>query len=144
MINYYNVLFTKTFNLCTEFYPLKKMLDRLITNSATVSTLWLWSVAGNRCGSFRQIDGQVNNGRSIYFCFVPMNCCCWSICILSANWWTDRELKEWLFLLCGDGIIFLIDLCPLSKLPDRSRTEKAIVSVLWWWCPPPQQSASFE
>ena len=124
--------------------PLNKMMDRSITNSATVSTLWWWSVAGNRCKSLEEIDGQVNNGRSDCFYFATMIRCRNQVEVLQGDWWTGQERKEWLFLICDDDVLLLIDLCSLSKLMEKSTTEGVTVSTMQWWCVAPDCSVLFQ
>ena len=80
--------------------------------------------------------------------------------VLQTNWWTGRELKKKLFLLCNDGVLPLIDICPLTKLMDRwrtegetvctsnqlmdrSRTEGETFFTLQWWCVAADRYLSF-
>ena len=73
-----------------------------------------------------------------------MNCCSWSMCVLSGNWWTGGEPKEELFLLCDDDLLLLMDLRPSRTLRDRSRTEGGTVSTLRWWSVAADGSPSFK
>ena len=42
----------------------------------------------------------------------------------------DPEPNETLFLLSDDDLLPMIDMCPLSKLMDKSTTERENVSTL--------------
>ena len=108
-------------------------MDRWRTEGETVFTLRWSSVPPNRCQSFKQIDGQVENGRKHTFYFAMMICCCYRSRVLQGNWWTGGELKEKMFLLCDDDPLLQTDLTPSKKLMDRWRTEGEIVSTLRWW-----------
>ena len=103
-----------------------------------------WSVAANRCQFFKQIDGQVKNTRRNCFYFAMMICCCWWISVLQGNLGPGRERKEKIFLLCDDELLLLIDVRPLSKLMDRSRTDRGNVSTLRWWSVAADASPSFK
>ena len=67
----------KLFLLCDdEMLPLidvrpsNKLMDRSRTEGDTVSTLRWWSVAADRCASFKQIDGQVANWERKFFLWI--------------------------------------------------------------------------
>ena len=120
------------------------MRDWLVTKGDSVSTLPQWSVAKTRWKSFKLIDGQVENTRRKCFYFVMMKCCLWSMCVLQTNWWTGREPKEKLLLLCDDEMLPLMDVRPSDKLMDRSRTPGENVSTLRWWNVASDGCASFK
>ena len=108
-------------------------MDRSKTQGDIVSTLRWWSVAANRCQSFKQIDGQLENRKTNCFYFAIMICCCWWISVLQGHLGTGREPKEKIFLLCNDNLLLLMDLHPLRTFTDSSRTEVATDSTLGWW-----------
>ena len=57
--------------------------------------------------------------------------CCWKYMeILQGNGRTDVEPNKILFLLSDDELLLLINVHPLTKLMDRSRTEGETVSTL--------------
>ena len=119
---------------CKQYVsPSNKLMDRSKTQGEIVSTLRWWSIAGNRCQSFKQIDGQINNLRRHCFYFAMMISCCWWISVLQRNWWTGLEQKEKVFVLCDDDLLLLMDLHPSRTFMDRSRTGGAINSTLGWW-----------
>ena len=109
------------------------MRDWLVTKGDSFSTFPQWSVAKSRRKSFKLIDGQVENIRRNSFYFAMMKCCLWSMCVLQRNWWTGREHKEKLLLLCDDEMLPLINVRPSKKLMDRWRTEGENVYTLRWW-----------
>ena len=133
------------FLLCNdELLPLvdmcssRKLTDRSRTEEETVSTLQWWSVATDWCGSFQQVDGQVENRRRNCFYFVMMICCCKQMWVLQTNWWTGREPKETLFLLCDDELLLQTELSPSSKLNEFSISKRSVsfyivVMICWWW-----------
>ena len=80
--------------------PSRKLMDRSRTEGENLSTLRWWTVAADRCASFKEIDGQVENRRRKCFYFAMMVSCCW---------WIVR---------------------PSSTFRDRLRTAGAIDSTL--------------
>ena len=70
--------------------PSRKLMDRLRSKGENISTLRWWSVAVNRCVSFQQIDGQVENRRRKYVYFAMIIRCCYWSSVLEGNWWTGR------------------------------------------------------
>ena len=124
--------------------PLKKLMDRSRTEGEKFSTLRWWSVAANRCESFKQVDGQIKNPRRHCFYFAMMIRCWKQMPVLQTNQWTGRQPKEKLFLLCDDDLFPLIDVRPLSKLMDRSRTEGESVYTLRWWNVAATRAESFK
>ena len=66
----------------TDASPSNKSMDRSRTEGETVSTLQWWSVPADRCASFKQIDGQVENGRRKCLYFAMMKCCCYQSRVL--------------------------------------------------------------
>ena len=73
-----------------------------------------------------------------------MNCCSWSMWVLSGNWWTGQEPKKELFLLCDDQLLLETDVSPSNKLMDRWRTEGEIVCTLRWSTVAADGSPSFK
>ena len=124
--------------------PLKKLMDRSRTEGEKFSTLRWWSVAANRCESFKQIDGQVENRSRNSFYFAMMICCCKQMWVLQINWWTSRERKEKVFELCDDDQLLLMDVRPSRTFTDRWRTEGETVSTLQWWTVATDRCASFK
>ena len=124
--------------------PLNKLMDRSRTEGKTVYTLRWWSVAPNRCASFKEIDGQVENRRRKCFYFAMMICCCKQMRFLQGHLWTGREPKENLFLLCDDHLFLLKDLHPSRTFRDMSTTEGETVSTLRWWSVAANRFESFE
>ena len=61
---------------CCYRSPSRKMMDRWRTQGETVSTFRWWTVATDQCASFKEIYGQVANGRRNYFYFAMIICCC--------------------------------------------------------------------
>ena len=132
----------KMFLLCdddpllqTDASPSNKLMDRSRSERENVSTLRWWSVAANRCQSFKQIDGQVEKRKRNCFYFAMMICCCWWISVLLGYLGTGRELKEKMFLLCDEYLLPLIDVRPLNKLMDRSLTEGEsvlFIKYIYW------------
>ena len=108
-------------------------MDRSRTEGENVSTLRWWTVANDGCSSFKEIDGQVENGRRKCFYFAMMICFCWWIPVLQGHFGTGRERKEKLFVLCDDDLLPLMDLRPSRKLMDRWRTEVETDSTFGWW-----------
>ena len=106
--------------------PSRKLMERSITQGESFSTLRWWSVAANRCESFKQIDGQVDNRTKNCFYFAMMIRCWKKMRVLQRNWWTGREQNQKMFLLCDVELLPLIDVRPLRKLMDRSRTEEKL------------------
>ena len=112
----------KMFLLCdddpllqTDVRPSNKLMDKSRTEGETVYTLRWWSVAANRCESFKQIYGQVENRRKNCLYFEMMIRCCKQNWVLQGHWVRGRELKEQLFQHCGDEMLVLINVSPLSK-----------------------------
>ena len=124
--------------------PWRKWRDKSRAKRNTVSTLGWWTVASGRCASFKQINGQIKNRRRNCLYFAMMICCCWWIFALQGNWWTGRELKEKLFLLCDDDLLLLMDLRPSRTFRDRSRTKGETVYTLRWWSVAADGSPSFK
>ena len=60
--------------LLPEQSPSRKLMDRWRTEGENISTLRWWSIAANRCESFKQIYGQVENRRRNWFYFGLMIC----------------------------------------------------------------------
>ena len=118
-------------------------MDSWRTQGENVSTLRWWNVASDRCASFKQIDGQVENTRRKCFYFAMMKCCLWWMSVLQTIWWTGREHQEKMFLLCDDEMFPLMDVRPSNKLMDRSRTEGENVSFLRWWTVAATRAESF-
>ena len=58
-----------------------------------------------------------------------MNCCCYRSRVLHANWWTGREPKEKMFLLCDDDPLLQTDVSLSNKLMDRWRTKKKLFKL---------------
>ena len=106
----------------TDASPSNKSMDRSTTEGETVSTLRWWSVPADRCASFKQIDGQVENGRRKCLYFGMMKCCCYQSRVLSANWWTGGEPKETFFY-------FAVMICYCW-----SRTEAGTDFTSGSWC----------
>ena len=130
----------KIFLLCDdEMLPLidvrlsKKLMDTLGTLGENLSTLRWWSVAADGSPSFKGIYGQVENQRRKCFYFAMMIRCCWWISVLQGDLRTGREPKEKIFILCDDDLLLLIDVRPLRKLMDRSRTDRGNVFTFRWW-----------
>ena len=79
----------KVFLLCddellmqTDVSPSNKLMDRSRTEGENVCTLPWWSVAADRCASFKEIDGQVKNWQRKCFYFAMMIPSCWSMWVL--------------------------------------------------------------
>ena len=71
--------------------------------------------------------------------------CCWkNMQNLQGNGGIDREGNETLFLLSEHEVLPLIDVPPLRKFMDTSRTEGEIVFTLRWWSVTADGSASFK
>ena len=128
----------------TEINLLTKMRDWFLTEVDSVSPWRQWSVAATRRKSFNQIDGQVENLRRNCSYFVMMIRCWKQMPVLQTNWWTGREQKEKLFLLCDDDLLLLMDLCPSRTFTDRWRTEGETVYTLQWWSVAADGSPSFK
>ena len=64
--------------------------------------------------------------------------------ILQADGGIDPEPNETLFLLSDDDLLPMIDMCPLSKLMDKSTTERENVSTLQWWSVAANRFESFK
>ena len=124
--------------------PSRKWRDKSRGKRKTVSTLRWWSVAADGSPSFKEIDGQVENGRRNFFYFAMMIRCCWWISVLQGHLGTGREPKEKLFLICDDDPLLLMDLRPSRTFRDRSRTEGETVSNLRWWSVSADGSPSFK
>ena len=60
--------------LLMDLRPSKTFTDRWRTEGETVSTLQWWTVATDRCASFKEVDGQVKNRSSDWFYFGLMIC----------------------------------------------------------------------
>ena len=88
--------------------------------------------------------GQMENLRRNCFYFAMIICCCYRSRVLQTNWWTGRERKDTLFLLCDDDLLLLMDLRPSRTFRDRSRTEGKTVSTLGWWTVATDWCASFK
>ena len=119
-------------------------MDRSRTEGEKFSTLRWWSVAANRCESFKQVDGQIKNPRRHCFYFAMMIRCWKQMWVLQTNWWTDQEPKEKLFVLCDDDLLLLMDLRPSRTFRDRSRTEGETVYNFWWSTVATDRCASFK
>ena len=57
-------------------------------------------------------------------------CCCKQMRILHGNGGIDPEPNKTLFLLSDDQLLPLMNVRPLSKLMDRSKTQGETVSTL--------------
>ena len=124
--------------------PFNKLIDRWRTEGEHISTFRWWSVAANRCESFKQIYGQVENQKRKCFYF-PMMIRCWKqMWVLQINWWTRREQKEKIFLLCDDDLLLLMDLRPSRTFRERLRTEGENVATFRWWTVDADLCASFK
>ena len=121
----------------------RKWRDRSRAKRNTVYTFRWWTVASDRCASFKQIDGQIKNRKRNCLYFAMMICCQWSIFVVQTNWCTDREPKEKIFILFHDDLLLQTDVSPSNKLMDRSRTERENVSTLRWWSVPVNRCESF-
>ena len=119
--------------LLMDLHPSRTFRDRWRTEGDIVSTLRWWFLAPTRAESFKEIDGQVENRRRNCFYSAMMICCCWWISVLQGYLGTGRKPKEKMFLLCDDELFPLIDVRPLNKLMEKSRTEGEIVYTLRWW-----------
>ena len=64
--------------------------------------------------------------------------------VLQGNGGIDPEPNETLFLLSDDQLLPLVDVRPLRKLMDRSRTEGETVSTLRWWSVAAKRCESFK
>ena len=64
--------------------------------------------------------------------------------VLQGNGGIDPEPNEKLFLLSDDQLLPLVDVRPLRKLMDRSRTEGETVSTLRWWSVAAKRCESFK
>ena len=62
-----------------------------IIHGEVVFTLRWWSVAGDGCASFKEIDGQVQKRKRNCFNFAMMICCRWWISVLQGHFGTGRE-----------------------------------------------------
>ena len=122
--------------LQTDVRPSNKLMDRCRREREIVSTLRWWSVAADGSPSFKDIYGQVENGRRNCLYFPMMICCRWWISVLQGHLGTCREPKEKLFLLCDDDPLLQTDVSPSRTFRDRSRTERENVSTLRWWSVP--------
>ena len=80
----------------------RKLSDRSRAKRNTVYTFRWWTVAADRYAFFKEVDEQVKNRRRNCFYFAMMIRCCKQMCVLQRNWWTGREPKEKIFLLCDD------------------------------------------
>ena len=121
----------------------RKWRDRSRAKRNTVYTFRWWTVASDRCASFKQIDGQIKNWKRICLYFAMMIRCCIQMWVLQTNWWTSREPKQKLFLLCDDDLLLQTDVSPSNKLMDKSRTEAETLSTLRWWSVAANRCASF-
>ena len=81
---------------------------------------------------------------TVRFSFTIIICWWKDLQILKGNGGIDPEANETLFLLCNDDLLPLMDLHPLSKLMDRSRTEGENLSTLQWWSVPTTWAESFK
>ena len=124
--------------------PLNKLMDRSRTEGEAVSTFRWWSVAANRCESFKEIDGQVENQRRKCFYFAMMIRSCWWISLLQGHLRTGGELKEKVLLLCDDELLLQTDASPSNKLMDRSRTQGENLSTFRWWSVAANRFESFK
>ena len=70
---------------------------------------------------------------TVRFSFTIIICWWKDLQILKGNGGIDPEENETLFLHWDDDLLPLMDLHPLSKLMDRSRTEGENLSTLQWW-----------
>ena len=133
-------------NLLLERYPnpSRKWRDRSRAKPDTVSTLRSWTVTNDRYASFKQVYGQVENLRRNCFNFAMMIPCWKQMPILQGNWWTGREQKEKLFLLCDDDPFLETDASPSKQLMDSSRTEGENISTLRWWSVAADRYSSFK
>ena len=122
----------------------KKWRDRWRAKWKTVYTFRWWTVASDRCASFKQIDGQIKNWKRNCLYFAMMNCCCKQMWVLQRNSWTDLEPTEKLFLLCDGDLLLQTDVSPSNKFMYRSRTEGENLSTLRWWSIAADGSPSFK
>ena len=120
-------------SLLMDLHPSRTFRDWSRTEGKTVSTLRWWSVATDRCGSFQQVDEQVENWKRHCFYFAMMICCCKQMPVLHTNWWTGREPKETLFLLFDDELLLQTELSPLSKWTNFPYAKGVSASTLSWW-----------
>ena len=81
---------------------------------------------------------------TVRFSFTIIICWWKDLQILKGNGGIDPEANETLFLHWDDDLLPLMDLHPLSKLMDRSRTEGENVSTLRWWSVAADGSPSFK
>ena len=124
--------------------PLTKLMDRSRSEEDPVYTLRRWTGAGDPCASFMQIYWQLKNPRRKFLYFAMIICCCKQMRVLQTNWWTDREPKEKIFLLCDDDVLLQKDSSPSNKLMDMSRTKGENISTLRWWSVATDRCGSFQ
>ena len=118
--------------LQTHVSPSNKLMDKSRTEAEILSTLRWWSVPANRCASFNEIDGQVNNWRRKFFYFAMMICCCWWISVLQGHLLRGREPKETRFQDCGDQLLVLIVCVLWVNLASASwRKQELFLSFLY-------------
>ena len=122
----------------------RKWRDRSRAKRNTVYTFRWWTVASDRCASFKQIDGQIKNWKRKCLYFAMMISCCKQMWVLQGNWWTSGEPKEKLFLLCDEDLLLQTDMSPSNKLMDRSISEGENFSTLRWWSVAADGSPSFK
>ena len=101
----------------------KEINGQVENEGETLSTLRWWFVAADGSPSFKDTSGQVENRRRNSFYFAMTICRRWWISVLQGHFGTGREQKEKQFLLCDDDLSPLMDLRPSRTLRDRSRTE---------------------
>ena len=100
--------------LLMDLHPSRTFRDRSRTERENVSTLQWWSVAANRCASFKQIDGQVENRRRCCFYFAMMICCWWCISVLQGHLGTAPNRRS-------DWIYFGLMISFANQMPLRKR-----------------------
>ena len=124
--------------------PSNKLMDRSKMEGDSVSTFRWSTVGAHRCASFKEIDGQLKNRRRKCFYFAMMIRCCKQMRVLQTNWWTVREPKGKIFLLCDDDPLLQTDASPSNKLMDRWRTNLENVFTLRWRSVAADRSPSFK
>ena len=105
----------------------------------TVSTFRWWTVAADRCESFKQIDGQIKNLMRNCFYFEMMICCCKQMRVLQINWWTGGEREEetvstlrwWLVADTGAESFKQID-GQLENWRRKSCYFAMMICCCWW------------
>ena len=118
--------------LLMDLRPSKKLMDMWRTERENVYTLRWWSVAANRCESFKQIDGQVENRSRNSFYFAMLICCCWRISVLQGHLLRGREPKETPFQDCGDQLLVLLVCVLWVNLAGASwRKQELFLSFLY-------------